>query len=327
MKIKKIIFYCFITIAFAAIVFTSCKKTHDYTLVNTTDDTSAQTIIASDESEINNEFDQAVNDALTATAISSTTSGDSAGVNLFEISGAVIDSSQSNTGIIKINYYNKTADNKKARLGEVKIQHAIANGKVIPWKTKGARATITFTNYEVFFLNISNKTLSLNGTSVIENISGGLLKNIKSAPGDSLIDKVSAQLAFTYNDNTSSIQSWTWNFNQRRVFSLQDTIVTASIQGDTAINNINNVSTWGMTRSGQNFYTGTTTPVLQNLSGVSVLTNPLKGRKIIFGIKEPITVTYGVDQQGTSVSTGNPYGYIITWLSGSQPKQAVVKYY
>lgn len=332
MNQKRIIFNYLVAIFLVILLFPACTKTHEYTLVNTTDDTKAQAIIASDEFELNFELDQAVNEALAASFISSKTSGDtitpSSGNILSTIAGAVIDTSGINTGLIKISYYGKTADLKKGRLGDITIKHAVASGKVIPWNTKGASAIITFKNYEVFFLNIVNKALSLNGTCVITNVSGGLLKNIASpllVPGDSLTDKMRVQLTFTYNDNVTSITTWAWNCNQLRFFNDKDSILTCFTKGDTTINSINAAS-WGSTRANQIFYTSITTPLLQNISA-GVLSNPLSGRKVILGIKEPITVTYGVDQQGSPVNTGKPYGYILTWTRGGLPKDTVAKYY
>ena len=157
-----------------------------------------------------------------------------------------------------------------------------------------------------------------------------MLKNIANSilvPGDSLVDKIRAQIDFTYNDNTTVLQTWTWNFNQLRTFKSNNAVVTAIIKGDTIINSTNNVTTWGATRSGLNFYTSTTTPLLYNVSGSNFLYDPLTGTKNIKGITEPIIVTCGVDEQGNLINTGNPYGYKFKWInSGGQTKGAVIKY-
>jgi hypothetical protein len=169
----------------------------------------------------------------------------------------------------------------------------------------------------------------LNGTGTITNISGGILKdaaNLTLAPGDSLIDKVSAQLAFTYNDNTNIIQTWTWHFDQHRSFALTGSIIFSSIKGNTTMNNFNNISTSGTTRSGENFYTGITQPVLQNISGLFILSQPLSGEKAIHGIPEPIDAIYGVDEQGNTAVSNNPYGYKIIWINNGGQAQAIVGY-
>jgi hypothetical protein len=340
MKPYKTIFIHFLAIALSVLVFSSCKKTHEYTLVNTKDDSATQTLIASDEFELNDEVGQAVNDALAATAISIVTSGGSTsgtGDILGTISGAVIDTGKINTGLIKIIYFGKNADQTKWRLGNLEIKHAVKNGKVIPWNTRGASATIKFTNYEVFFLKITNKALSLNGSCTVTNMSGGLLKNIANpalVPGDSLVEKISAQLSYTYDDNATAIKTWAWDCNQLRVFNGdtkngKDTLITCTIKGDTTLNNIPNVASWGATRSDKQFYSSITNPVLKNISGTPFLSGPLSGRKVILGIAEPLTVTYGIDPQGSPASSGDdPYGYIISWSNtGGQPAQAVIKYY
>src|SRR6185436_8290223 len=205
MKPNKIIFSWSAGIALIVFLYAGCKKETGYTVELTTDDTDTQTIIARDELHVSYEFDQAVNEALLASSISRIVSGDTAafptGNIIFStISHAVIDTTQSSTGIIKLTYYGKNADNTKGRTGEITIKHALENGTVIPWRTKGAEATITFDQYEVVNLDTSNRQLWINGTCTVTNVSGGLLKKapgITLQQGDSLVDKVSAQLIFS----------------------------------------------------------------------------------------------------------------------------------
>jgi hypothetical protein len=339
MNKNKTVLNLLVVVFSAVLAFSSCKKTHEYTLVNTTDDTETQSNIASDELELNSELSQAVNEILAASTISAATSGDSqsGSGNLFLISGAVIDTSAINAGRVKITYYGKNADKTKGRLGDIEINYALAGGKLIPWNTKGASATIKFTNYEVFFLKITNKALSLNGSCKVTNVSGGLLKNIMDpalVPGDSLIEKVQAHLSYTYNDNATTINTWDWNCNQLRIFNGyvlngKDTAITCTLKGDTTVNNIHNTASWGETRSRQKFYSCITVPMQHSVSGVALLSNPLIGRKVILGIAEPIIATYGVDKQGAPVSANDySYGYIIAWTNPTnQPKQAVISYY
>jgi hypothetical protein len=330
MKINKIALRGLAGVVLTAILFASCEKKTGYTVDLTTDDTSTQTIIAADELNVNNEFDQVVNESLLGTTISITTSGDivspSTGNILFTlISNAVIDTSQINSGIIKITYFGKNADNTKGRTGEVIIRHAVDSGNVIPWKTQGAKATITFNQYEVTVLK-TNKSLWMNGECVVTNVSGGLLKkanDLTLLPGDSLTDKLSAKITFTYNDNVAVIQTWTWNLNQHRIFNLNDTTINVAIQGDT----LADITTIGINRFDENFNTGITTPIVQIISGSFLLTEPLSGVKVINGIKEPILIIYGVSEQGNIVSNGIPFGYKIIWTnSGGERKQTVIGY-
>ncbi|MEP7171504.1 MAG: hypothetical protein ABI855_19190, partial [Bacteroidota bacterium] len=149
MKVKKIFFSCLTGIILTVLLFTACEKKTGYTVELTTDDSQTQAIIARDELQVSYEFDQAVNEALFATTISRIASGDTAAfpagnVLYSTLSHVVIDTAQSNTGTIKMTYYGKNADNTKGRTGYMEIKLAIDNnGKVIPWKTQGAIATIT----------------------------------------------------------------------------------------------------------------------------------------------------------------------------------------
>jgi hypothetical protein len=311
------------------ILFAACKKRTELTYTNSTDDTADQTIIAGDEYEVNYEFDQVINEAIHASCISSTTSG-SAGSTIADIlytliPDAVIDTNKINKGIITLTYYGKTPDKTKARSGIIEIRHSLASGKVVPWKTPGAKMKIIFKQFEVIFLDIINKSVVLNDTCTITNLRGGLLTTLSAL--DSVVDKVDAKLLYTNNDNATVLTQWAWNFSKHRVFRLNDTTISATITGDTTINNVSNVSTWGTTRSDQLFCASTATPIVQNVSGSSFLYSPLRGVETIRMIKEPITLTYGVDQSGYPVGSGKPYGYKFKWVNaGGIPSGVVIKY-
>jgi hypothetical protein len=308
---------------------TACKKRTELSYTNTTDDTAEQTIIAGDEFEVNYEFDQAIAEAINASCISSTTSGGFTSTNtdiLFtQIPDAVIDTNKINKGIITLNYYGKTPDKTKARSGIIEIRHTLVSGKIIPWKTPGAKVKIIFKQFEVIFLDFVNKSIVLNDTCTITNLKGGLLKTLSVT--DSIVDKVNAKLAFTNNDNSTVLVQWLWHFNKHRVFKLNDTTITASITGDTTINNVSHVATWGTTRSDQPFCTSIASPIVQNISGSSFLYIPLRGMETIRMINEPITITYGVDQSGYPVGLGKPYGYKFKWTNADGiVSGAVIKY-
>jgi hypothetical protein len=325
----KFIFRSAVSIVLLLVLFTACKKRTEFTYTNTTDDTADQTIIAGDEYEVNYEFDQVLNEVVRASCISSTTSG-AAGSTIADIlytliPDAVIDTNKINKGIITLTYYGKTPDKTKARSGIIEIRHTLASGKVVPWKTPGAKVKIIFKQFEVIFLDIINKSIVLNDTCTITNLRGGLLNTL--SPSDSVVDKVDAKLLYTNNDNATVLVQWAWNFSKHRVFRLNDTTISVTITGDTTINNVSNVSTWGTTRSDQPFCASITTALVQNVSGSSFLYSPLRGVENIRMIKEPITLTYGVDQSGYPVSTGKAYGYKFKWINaGGIASGTVVKY-
>jgi hypothetical protein len=301
-----------------AIVFAGCAK-ETTTRVNVTPDSNTQTAIATDEVTINDEFDQAVDDALAVICNPKTT-----------ITGADIDTSQNNLGVITI-YYNKIneADGTKQRQGSDSIHQNLAGGKIVPWGTPGTTATITLgcmnsPGYEVFYNN-NNTTVILTGTTVtLTNVYGGYLQNITGT--DSLVTHLRSNLVFTYNDNIVPIQYYYWTVNRLRSFTMSGTTLYASTRGDTVISGSSNVADWGTTRTGSSFYTVISSSVIQNISDAALSYNPIKGTKNIDGITQPIFLTLGVNSQDSVQATGTPYGFSLSWVNGSQ-NIAVEPYY
>ena len=311
----------------------SCSKT-GYTITNYTADSANQIIISGDELKVNYEIDQVINDAILATTMSFIASGDTmspgtGNVLYTEIAGCIIDTSHIlDSAIVRLNYYGKNADNNKGRTGLVTIQLARdGSGHVIPWRTPGAVMNITFEQYEVIVL-ATNVSLWINGTATVTNSTGGLLttqSKIIFPTGDSLQDKVDANISFTYNDNTGLIVTYAWNIYQTRMFNIQNSMLTSTIRGDTSVSGSTGISTSGNTRLGNVFYTQITKPIVQTISSSYTLSNPLSGQKVIHGIPESITTDYGVNSSGNIVQS-NPYGYKMTWIHNGGQAMCVVSY-
>ncbi len=313
---------------------TSCSKT-GYTVTNYTADSASQIIMANDELNINYEFDQAVNEAISVTTLSVIASGDTMNpgpspVEHTFLSGAIIDTTHlADSAIIWIQYFGKNAANTKGRTGWLIIQLGRdGNGKIIPWKTPGAVMNITFLQYEVIVL-ATNVSVWMNGSATVKNLSGGQLtfpSKMNLAAGDSLQDQVSGNITFTYNDNVAVIQTWTWDLTQTRMFSFQNAVLTSTIRGDSTVGSAAGVSTTGTTRFGNVFYTQINKAIVQSIPSTYILSQPLSGEKLIQGIPEPITVDYGVNSSGSAVQSGTPYGYKITWTHSGGQALSVVSY-
>lgn len=299
-----------------ALMCTGCAKvetTKTYTVTNTT----AQTTIASDEVLINNEFDQAVDDAISVICNPKTA-----------IPGAIIDTSQISIGVIEIDYFGKEADGTKSRTGSDSIHQNMVGGHILPWGTLGTSASVTFGDindhaYEVLFSENGN-SVTFSGSATLTNISGGLLQNISQA--DSLKTHIRGTIQFTYNDNATQIQYYPWSFNQLRTF-IADTSVYAVTTGDTSISGFSNIGVWGTTRLSTTFYTVITSPVIQNITYSSLSYNPLSGTKTIEGIAEPISCQYGVNNAGIYQAGGKPYGFHITWTDNGIQANSTLPYY
>ena len=301
---------CRIYYLLVMVAMTGCAK-ETTTRVNTTSNVNTQSIIASDALTLNNELDQAVDDAIAVlsnyNAVIAGASNDSISPNVYEI-----------------NYFGNEANNTKSRSAADSI-HLNAT----PWATQGATATVTFgdvnnTAYEVLF-KTNNTSITLTGKATITNISGGLLQNL--TPADSIVVHIKASVSYTYNDNATVVQLYTWSFNQIQTFKKQDTIINASTRGDTTIKNFTHVESWGLNRYGDSAYCTITSTMVQNISDLNLAYNPLSGTGVIQNISEPISATYGVNQQGIPTGSGTPYGFIITWNNNGGQAQNVIGYY
>jgi hypothetical protein len=298
--------YCLLFV----VTIMGCKK-ETTTRVNTTSNANTQSIIASDELTLNNELDQAVDDAIAVLSNHNAA-----------IAGAISDSIS--PAAYEINYFGNESNNTKSRSASDSIHL-----NTTLWVTAGATATITFGDvnnkaYEVLF-KTNNTSITLTGKATITNVSGGLLQGL--SPTDSMVVHIKASVSYTYNDNATIVQLYTWNFNQLRTFKKPDTTINAITWGDTAIKKFTNVESWGLNRYGDSAYCTITSTIVQNITNLNLAYNPLSGAGIIQNITEPILTTYGVNQQGTPISNGIPYGFIITWTNNGGQAQNVIGYY
>lgn len=322
MKTKKTIKHLVDAALVAAImglIFTGCKKSSNST-VSPVDDSPAQALSASDQSRVEDETNQSMDDVNSAIEGVSTTRSAQA-FSFASCAHITIDSTSAATGLIVLNYNGNNCANTKFRLGSISVQLPYINGAVVRWHNQGASITLTFNNYKVTRLS-DNKSITLNGTHTITNVSGDVIATI--TPGSPRIHKIRANMQLTFDDGTNR----TWQAARTRTFNIANNIITDQITGDTTVSNYNNVAMWGVNRAGTSFYTSIPTPVVENiLGGTCLLYKPLVGVRVHNGIAHPITVTYGVDTNGNPVTSGCPYGYKANWTNGQGvAKQIIVSY-
>jgi hypothetical protein len=321
MKTKKTVKYLVEAALIAAImglIFTGCKKSKD-TTATPVDDTQAQSLSAADQSRVEDEANQSMDDANSALeGVSATRSAEA--FSFPTCANISVDTTQASQGLIVLTYNGNNCANTRLRSGSISVQLPYISGAVVRWHVPGASITLTFNNYKVTRLS-DMKSLTFNGTHTITNVNGGLLVNITS--GNPIVHKIRANMQLTFDDNTNR----TWQAARTRTFSIANNIVSEQITGDTTISNYNNVAMWGTNRAGTNFYISIPTPVVENVFGGTCLYKPLSGVRVHNGLAHPVTVTYGVDTNGNPVTTGCPYGWKANWTNGQGvAKQVIVSY-
>lgn len=299
------------------LIFTGCKKTAD-TKPDIADDLAQQSLSATDQSRIESESNQSLDDVNSVIdGISATRSVASFACNV------TIDSSLASTGFIKLTFNGNNCANTKSRTGVISVQlpYNSVTQTVTKWHVAGSTITLTYLNYKVTNLS-DNKSLTFNGTHSVTNVNGGRLINI--TPGNPIVHKIRAGMQLTFDDGTQR----TWSVARTRTFSIASNILSTQLTGDTTINNYSNVAMWGINRAGENFSISITTPVIENIFGGTCLYKPLSGVRVHHKAAREITVTYGVDANGVAEAPGNcPYGYKFNWTNANGVAKQVIKQY
>jgi hypothetical protein len=272
-------------IASAIITFcagiTSCKKDNNNSTSDTATETKAQ---ADDQSFFSNETDIATNDA---NASFDTYSGSAnqtpVGIETppaftLPCDATISVDTASNPHTITIVYNGNSCDLKRTRTGTVVISFATG----FRWKEANAALTVQFVNFKVTRKSDS-KSIVINGTRTITNVSGGLLKDL--ATTDSIVHKIDdTHMSVTFDNSTQ--RSWETHFT--RVFKYHNGIVISTTGAVSGTN-----------RFGNAFSTTITQPLVISQSCDF---NLISGQVQHTGAKSTSTVTFGLDLSGNPVT-------------------------
>jgi len=329
---KKTILKFSVLLLCGTLAFTACKKKD-----TTPDDASTQQQNADDDARVQTESNAAADDANSALAGDANMSGRIAATtgltkNYGKIvpgaSSVVVDSTTP-PATVTITYDGTSNINGRIRSGSISLQ--LTNKT--QWKDTGAVITITFNNYKSTRVRDS-KSIIINGTKTITNLTGGLVSTLTSASTDSvshLIKTTGNGLTITYDDGKTA----TWNtYRTRSIWytgsnytftwgsiSLSIRELKFKISSTNAVSSYTNVAWWGTARSGDPFYAEIPTPIVWDQS-VNWF-GPVSGVLKLKGLTREIDVTYGVNSSGTVVTNPasnpnatlplNPDYYEIAW--------------
>jgi hypothetical protein len=301
--------YLFAVIASFTLLIASCKKGADNN--NTTDPNETElTTQSDDQAQFTNDADDLSNDVNAAFDGVTAINGRIFGV----VCGATVTlDTMSNPRKVTITYNGFSCDSSRKRVGTVVA--SIPAG--VRWKDAGAVITVTITNLKITRVR-DNKSITINGTKTITNVTGGLLRHLATI--SPIVHTISSNnMSITFDNNTQR----TWNIAKRRTFTYNNGIVirTAGTHGPN-----NNIVEWGTNRFGNAFITIISDPLTVrqdcNFRLVSgQVRHELLGRNT--------TTTFGLNAQGnpTTCPGNNPYYLKIVWTLPNNNTHTVIRPY
>ncbi len=294
----------------------SCKKDASVSSDNSSANVSTS---GDDEQQVSNESDIITNDANTALngqsdfsgSLSSSVSADgttvvndvngtanvSGLVNVHQLicDATVTYDTANGQRIITIVYDGTNCWGNRTRTGTVTI--SIPKGQ--HWKDAGAAATITISDLKITRVR-DEKTIVLNGTKTITNVSGGLLKDLATL--QTITHTIQGSLTIGFNNGTTR----TWNVSKQRVFTYNNGIVITTT-GTYSDGTDNDIAEWGTNRFNESFKSLISAPkVIRQDCDFRLVS----GQNTVITNKGTSVITYGLDANGDPTGcpgSGNYY--------------------
>ena len=318
--------------AFSGILFMACHKTNSTAASDTTSDMQVQ---SDDETRFSNETDAVSDDVNTAMSFNGSVSGASAAQNPGYGQGVAIDGiphvdtppnpicdgtitvdTSANPRKITITYNGNNCNVTRTRTGVVVI--SIPQG--VRWADKGAQVTVTITNLKIVRL-LDQKGITLNGTHVYTNVTGGSLGNI-IALGTITHTVTSSNMSVTFDNGAQR----TWQLARQRIYTYASQTLTIAETGMHADGTTTGISEWGTNRFGNSFETVITTPLtISSGCGFQLIS----GAAELIRSNVTIAVTFGLDANGNSTScpvSGSYYFKLVWEGSGGKSYTFILPY-
>lgn len=304
MKQKKLLFY---SLALGLLTsFIACKK--DTTTNNGTDAGTEISIHSDDQSLFTSEIDDVTNDADAVLEVYSSVSGREMGSDTSICGASISWNIESNPQTATITF-NGSECFGKTRQGSI----VISVPKGTKWSDAGATVSVSIQNLKITRLR-DKKSVTINGTQTYTNVSGGLLKNLKSLQ---TITHSIASDGFTITFDNGSQRSW--KVAKKRVFTYDGGIVI-STSGNHTDGNTEGIAEWGSNRFGTSFVTIISSPLIIKQNCDFRLTSGTV-KHMVGNVSAE--VTFGLDKDGKPVDCPDTFYYKLVY-TGSNGKTYTV---
>lgn len=290
------------------LAFTSCKK--DKSETPNSNDTIEMTAQTDDETQVSAELNAIADNADAVVSGDAQTSG-----RVLSICDAT--ATVEVTDVIKkitITYDGTNCKGNRKRTGTV----IVSMPKDVYWKNAGAVITIEAKNLKITRVR-DNKSITINGTKTITNVTGGLVVNLSSQA--TITHKIESDgITVTFDNNAQR----TWKLAEQRDFTYDNGIVV-SVTGFHTEGNKTGISVWGVNRFGNEFSSQITSPLVvrQDCDFRLVSGSVVHTRGDISA-----TLVFGLDVTGLPISCPllGTYYFKATWTGPNGSISVVLPY-
>lgn len=299
--------YSFI-LCFATLIFISCTKNTD----TATDYITESSVHADDQSRFSTEIDAVANDANAAVEFSGGFTGRNSNIQSLICDADITIDTLSNPRTITITYNGTNCLGNRTRTGSIII--SMPSG--IRWRNAGATLTVNFQNLKITRVS-DNKSITINGTQNITNVSGGLLVNLATL-GSITHTISSSNMSVTFDDGSQR----TWQVGRRRVFTYNNGLVIATT-GTHTEGVVTGIAEWGTNRYAHSFTTAIAQPlIIRQDCNFRLVSGKVKHATSLFNS----TVTFGLDAAGNPAGCpGSAFYYLkIEWTGPSNIHRVVI---
>jgi hypothetical protein len=296
---KKQISYLAIVVLSAGFFFSSCKK-ENKTEVDTTTQVKVQ---ADDEARFTSETDAVADDANAAVE---NEGGSYAGESpigprlLFACDATIIVDTANTQKTITITYNGNCLGNR-TRTGSI----AVSFNSDFRWGRAGASYTVTFNQLKIT-RGSDSKSIILNGSKTITNVSGGKLRNLATR-GSAIVHEVHGEnMSVTFDDGTQR----SWKIAKKRTFTYDGGVVlkVAGIRTPD-----DKVAEWGVNRFNNDFTSAIIEPLtIKQSCGFRLVSGQIKHVSLFTTV-----TTFGLDASGNAVACPGPFYYKVEWTAAN----------
>lgn len=306
---KRQIFRLFLLSCFLVTILVSCKKNEEPAAENYDDEVAVQ---ADDQHNFTAQLDAVSNDANIIMELNPSLSGRVTDVTPLVCGATYEIDTSGNPRTLTITYDGANCSGDYSRTGTVMISIPADDR----WKDTGVVATASYQDLVVTRI-ADNKTITINGSHTITNVSGGLLSNLAAL--DSIRHRIASNgMSVKFGDDTQR----TWEVARQRVF-IYDAGIVIKVTGTRTDGSNTNIAEWGTNRFGRPFISAITEPlVFREDCNFRLVSGRVRHTLPVFSA----TATFGLNSGGepTSCPGTGAYYVKIEWTGPANNSQSVI---